>query len=102
MTTRRRFVVTLPAAALALAASRAGSAQAARLEETDPQAVALGYRHDAAKVDAKKFPSYAAGHNCGNCQLFQSKAGESWGPCAAFGGKLVNSQGWCAAWVKKA
>ncbi|MFO1323525.1 MAG: high-potential iron-sulfur protein [Burkholderiales bacterium] len=102
MSTRRRFILVVPAAALALAASPTASAQAAKLEETDPQAVALGYRHDATKVDAKKFPAYAAGHNCANCQLFQGKPGEALGACGAVGGKLVNAKGWCVAWVKKA
>ena len=102
MTTRRRFILNVPAAALALATARTASAQAAKLEETDPQAVALGYRHDATKVDAKKFPAYASGHNCANCQLFQGKPGEALGACGAMGGKLVNAKGWCVAWVKKA
>ena len=102
MTTRRRFVLTIPAAALALVAARAASAQAVKLEETDPTAVALGYRHDASKVDAKKFPAFAADHNCANCQLYQGKAGEAWGACGAVGGKLVSTKGWCVAWVKKA
>lgn len=101
MTTRRTFLlVSLPAAALLLGAR--ASAQPARLEESDPVAISLGYRHDAAKVDAKKFPSYVAGRNCANCQLFQAKGGEEWAPCTAVGGKLVNAKGWCAAWVKKA
>jgi hypothetical protein len=102
MTTRRRFVLNIPAAALALAAARAASAQAARLEETDSIAVSLGYRHDASKVDTKKFPAFAAGRNCANCQLYQSKAGDAWGACGAVGGKLVNAKGWCVAWAKKA
>ena len=102
MTTRRQFVIAFPAAALALAASRTAAAQAGKLEETDPQAAALGYRNDASKVDVKKSPTFAAGRNCANCQLFQGKTGEAWGPCGAFGGKLVNANGWCAAWAKKA
>ena len=102
MTNRRLFIRIVPAAALALATARTASAQSAKLEETDPQAVALGYRHDATKVDAKKFPAYAAGHNCANCQLFQGKPGEALGACGAMGGKLVNAKGWCVAWVKKA
>lgn len=103
MTTRRTFLlVTLPGAALAAAAGRSASAQAARLEETAPTAVALGYKHDAAKVDAAKYPTFAAGRNCANCQLYQAKAGEAWGACGAVGGKLVNAKGWCVAWVKKA
>ena len=102
MTTRRHFVLTLPAAALALLATRAASAQATKLEETDAIAVSLGYRHDASKADAKKFPAFAAGRNCANCQLYQGKAGEAWGACGAVGGKLVNAKGWCVAWAKKA
>jgi hypothetical protein len=103
MTSRRTFILaTLPAAALAVVAARTASAQAAKLEESDPAAVALGYKHDATKVDAAKYPTFAAGRNCANCQLFQAKAGEAWGACGAVGGKLVNAKGWCVAWVKKA
>ena len=102
MTTRRRFLLIVPAAALALSAARTASAQAIKLEETDPQAVALGYRHDATRIDAKKYPSYASGQNCANCQLFQGKPGEALAACGAMGGKLVNAKGWCVAWVKRA
>jgi hypothetical protein len=102
MTSRRHFVLTIPAAALALLAIRTASAQAIKLEEADAIAVSLGYRHDGSKVDAKKFPAFAAGRNCANCQLYQAKAGEAWGACGAVGGKLVNAKGWCVAWVKKA
>ena len=102
MTTRRQFVISFPVAAVAVAASHTAAAQAVKLEETDPQAAALGYRHDASKVDLKKYPTFAAGRNCANCQLFQGKTKEVWGPCGAFGGKLVNANGWCVAWAKKA
>jgi len=101
MTTRRSFLYAIPAATLALAASRSSSAQAARLEESDPISVSLGYKHDASKVDAKKFTTYATGRNCANCQLYQGKASDAWGACAAVGGKQVNAKGWCAAWSKK-
>ena len=102
MTTRRTFVLaTVPAAALAALASRNVAAQAARLDEADRTAVALGYKHDAAKVDKVKFPTYVAGRNCANCQLFAAKGSEEWAPCAAVGNKLVNAKGWCVAWVKK-
>ncbi len=102
MTTRRHFLYALPAATLALAATRTASAQATRLEETDAIAVSLGYKHDASKVDVKKFPAYAAGRNCANCQLYQAKATDPWGACAAVGGKLANGKGWCVVWSKKA
>lgn len=103
MTTRRTFLLAaLPAAAFAAVAARTASAQAARLEESDPAAVALGYKHDANKVDKAKFPTFAAGRNCASCQLFAVKGSGEWAPCAAVGNKLVNAKGWCVAWVKKA
>ena len=102
MTSRRTFMFKLvPATALLVGTAGAAFSQPARLEESDAVATALGYKHDASKVDAKKFTSYAAGRNCANCQLYQGKAGEAWGACAPVGGKLVNAKGWCAAWVKK-
>ena len=102
MTTRRTFVLSaIPLTAVLFGTAGSAFSQPARLEEGDAVATSLGYKHDASKVDAKKFTTYAAGRNCSNCQLYQGKAGEAWGPCAAVGGKLVNSKGWCAAWVKK-
>lgn len=101
MTNRRRFL-KVAAGAAGMASLRPVFAQAARLEETDPQAVALGYRHDATKVDAKKYPTWSLERACGKCQLFQGQTTDAWGPCAAVGGKLVNAKGWCVAWVKKA
>lgn len=103
MTSRRQFILTVvPAAALAATATRT-SAQAARLEESDPAATALGYKHDATKVDKAKFPKFAAGQLCSNCTLYQTKKpDDAWAPCGAFGGRQVAAKGWCAAWVKKA
>ena len=43
------------------------------LDEKDAQAVALGYVADAKRVDAKKYPKFAAGQNCTNCALYQGK-----------------------------
>lgn len=103
MTTRRALIIaTIHAAALAAAARSASAQQSARLQETDTAAVALGYRQDASKVDAAKYPAYAVGRNCGNCQLFAAKGNEEWAPCAAVGNRQVNAKGWCVAWVKKA
>jgi hypothetical protein len=103
MTTRRQFVITLlPASAAMLALTRSAQAQAARIEETDATALAVGYKNDATKVDAKKFTTFAAGRVCSGCQLFQGKPTDAWAPCAIVGGKQVNAKGWCSAWIKKA
>lgn len=103
MSNRRKFIkaatVTLVGAA---GVSTRVQAQPARLEEADPAAVALGYKHDAGKVDKARFPKYAAGQLCSNCVLFQGKVNDAWAPCAAVGGKLVAAKGWCNAWSKKA
>lgn len=72
-----------------------------KLEESDPQAIALGYKQDTAKVDAKKYPAHAASQDCANCQLFQGKANDASGGCALFAGKQVAAIGWCSAWNKK-
>lgn len=100
---RRTFLISATGAASALAAARFAFAQgSAPLLESDPQAQALGYKTDATKADKAKFPKYAAGQMCGNCQLYQGKPADATGPCSLFPNKLVASKGWCSAWVKKA
>lgn len=103
-TSRRTFVIqsiTGVSALAGLAMTNAALAQDA-LADTDPQAVALGYKADATKADAKKYPKYAAGQQCGNCALFQGKATDATGGCPLFAGKKVASKGWCSAYAKKA
>ena len=98
--TRRTFLITLVASGAALSLTSTAYAQA-KLDEKDPQAVALGYVADAIKADTKKFPKYAAGQNCANCALYQGKAGDTSGACPLFAGRQVTAKGWCSAWVKK-
>ena len=103
-TSRRTFVIQSLTGAGALACTalpHAAFAQAA-LTETDPQAVALGYKADGTKADTKKYPKYAATQYCGSCALFQGKATDASGGCPLFGGKKVSAKGWCSAWAKKA
>lgn len=73
-----------------------------QLAEDEPVAVALGYRHDAAQVDAGKYPRWAAGQSCSNCIQYHGEAGETWGGCGLFPGKLVNAGGWCNGYAAKA
>lgn len=96
---RRVFLMTLAASGTALAT---GAQAQALVDEKDPQAAALGYVADAKRVDAKRFPKFAAGQNCANCSLFQGKASDKAGGCPLFGAKQVTAAGWCSAWVKKA
>lgn len=101
MSNRREFIVQLSLGTGVLVAGQA-MAQGAALAETDPQAVALGYKADTTKVDDKKFPKHAAAQQCSNCALFQGKAGDKAGGCPLFAGKQVAGAGWCSAWAKKA
>jgi hypothetical protein len=95
---RRTFLITVAGSA---ALGAAGARAQARLDEKDPQAVALGYYADATRVDAKKWPKYAAGQLCSNCALYQGKASDAWAGCPLFAGRQVAGKGWCNAWVKK-
>jgi hypothetical protein len=102
---RRDFLkagsLAMVSAAMASSAANA-AAPAARLDEKDPQAQSLGYKHDATKVDKAKFPKYAAGQTCANCTLYQGKPTDAWAGCPIFANKQVAAKGWCSAWVKKA
>jgi hypothetical protein len=71
------------------------------LNDADAQAIALGYKSDAGKVDKAKQPKYVAGQVCSNCALYQGSAGAAAGICPLFSGKLVAAKGWCTAWNKK-
>ena len=96
--TRRTFLMTVAVGATGLSATARAQA---RLDEKDPQAVALNYVHDATQVDPKKQPKYAAGQVCSNCALFQGKVSDAWGGCPLFGSRQVAGKGWCTAWAKK-
>lgn len=71
------------------------------LDEGEATAKALGYSADATKVDASKFPTWAAGNVCGGCTLYSGAAGAATGPCSLFPGKQVSATGWCSGFIKK-
>ncbi len=99
---RRVFLSQVVAGGTAVIAFGAQAQKPAMVDEKDPQAGALGYFADPTKVDAKKYPKFAADQKCGNCQLYTGKAGEASGPCSIFAGKHVTAAGWCSVWAKKA
>ncbi len=98
---RRVFLMQVAASGTALVGLQA-QAQAAKVDEKDAQAVALGYVVDTTKADKKKFPKHAADQRCSNCALYQGKASDAVGGCPLFGTKTVAAGGWCSAWAKKA
>ena len=118
---RRDFVkgtlLTIAAAPAAITAGNAALAHAqaaptAPVSEDDPMAKALGYYHDATKVDLTKYPKRAgeegAKQFCSNCLLLAPNsettvAGHEgkWGKCTVITGGLVSLNGWCNSWVLK-
>jgi hypothetical protein len=102
MSISRRWLlknISLAAGAAALPSGRVRAADAARLDVKDPAAIALGYVENAAQVDVKKYPDFAAGSNCENCLQLQGTAGNNYRPCGLFPGKLVSVSGWCKSWT---
>ncbi|MEK8032777.1 high-potential iron-sulfur protein [Ideonella sp. DXS29W] len=96
----RRRVFLLRAAACSAGLAAAVPARAARVDESDEAATALGYRHDASQVDTKKYPQYAVGQRCASCAFWQGASGDEWSGCSMFGRKHIAAGGWCIAWRK--
>jgi hypothetical protein len=116
-TSRRQFLrhalaCTSMAALCLVSKKELAHAQATQpLSEEDPVAKALGYYHDASKVDPVKWPKRAGAEGakqlCSNCTFFsqggmkvEGKEGE-FGRCTIFAQGLVNSKGWCNSWILK-
>lgn len=105
--TRRHFLKTLAVGIAATPIAAALSSRAAiaqdlpHLDESDPTAMALGYKHDVAQVDKAKYPQLKPGDTCANCNFFQNKGDEEWAPCQLFPGKAVHKNGWCAGHAPK-
>jgi len=109
---RRRFistttgtVATIPV--VAVFGERAFGEEAGatpKLDESNPTAAALGYRHDADDVDTDRFAKRATEEGktqfCDNCLHYKTSDEEGWGPCAIFPGFVVAAKGWCNVWVK--
>ena len=98
---RRTFLICATACT-AVVSAKVRAQTSAKVDEAEPQAVALGYKNDTTKVDDKKFPKHTKDQKCANCQLFTGKPSDAWGPCALFAGRNVSAAGWCSSWVKKA
>lgn len=72
-----------------------------QLDENDPVAKSLQYRHDATQAArADKAGTPAAQQVCSNCQLSQGTG--DWLGCSIFPGKVVNANGWCSGWILRA
>ena len=99
----RRVVIWVPFAA-GVAGLYAPSAQAAlkRVEESEPKASAIGYRHDSTKVDKSRYPKHEATHVCNNCLAWApEKPADEWGECDLMSDRLVHRNGWCSSYKKQ-
>jgi hypothetical protein len=98
---RRAFIENGAILIATIGVADAAWAAAPMLSESDPTAVALGYKANASTVDKAKFAQYASGESCSNCALYQGAAGSASGPCPLFAGKSVSAKGWCSSYAKK-
>jgi hypothetical protein len=96
----RRTVVCWLAASTALPAVPAFAQAGAHVDEADEAAIALGYRNDSSKVDAKKNPTHTSAQHCSTCSFWQGKPDDAWAGCAMFGRKHVAKGAWCHVWAK--
>jgi len=86
-----------------------GAPEQSLIDESDPQAKALGYRHDAATVDSSTYKRSESAF-CLNCQLYSGSPGANSGPCAIFSYRTdprtrqplnVTASGWCVSWAPR-
>ncbi len=96
---RRTFMIQVAAGSAALCC---GAAQAApkKFDEAEPKAVSLGYKHDSAQVDRKRFPKQTAAEKCNNCMAWLGKPADPWAECDLTPDRLVANGGWCSSYVK--
>jgi len=87
--------------ALGLMGTAAEADSLTPLDPSDPQAKALGFVLDAAKVNASANPTFKPGQHCGDCAQYQGKPGAASGGCNIFVGHSVPVGGWCKVWAKK-
>lgn len=101
MTSRRDFVLKfVPLAGAAAALPRLASAdEVAALTETDPMAIALGFKLDTKKADQAKFPKHTNEQSCASCLHF-TKPGADAARCDLFN-KNVPKGGWCSGYSKR-
>ena len=103
---RRDFLKTMATAASLGACATALPSYALaedlpHLTEVDPTAAALGYKDDATRVDAVKYPTRKTGQVCANCQFFAGSVQTPWAACQLFPGKAVAAKGWCSGYNAK-
>ncbi len=102
---KRRVLLLVPAAVgLGCLSGLPAQAQVPlkKVDEAEPKATAIGYKHDSAKVDGARYPKHDAAQHCHNCLAFApDKPADEWGECDLMSDRLVNRNGWCSSYKKK-
>lgn len=95
---RRIFILASTAGAALLSAH--ARAQLKKVDEAEPKAVAVGYRHDTKTVDQTRYPKHDPSQNCENCLAFYPSDDETeqWGECDLMSDRLVLKSGWCSSY----
>ena len=101
MNGRRQFVLRLaPLTAAVAILPRLGHAQGLpALTETDPMALALGFKLNTADVNQAKYPKHSKDQSCANCLHFM-QPGAATARCDLFN-KVVPAGGWCGGYSKR-
>ncbi len=101
MNSRRQFVLKLAplAGAAALLPRLAAADEVPALTETDPMAIALGFKLETKKADHAKYPKHTDEQSCASCLHF-TKAGADSARCDLFN-KVVPKGGWCSGYSKR-
>ena len=97
---RRTFMMQVIATGTALACGTARAAAPKRVEEAESKAASLGYKHDTAQVDAKRFPKHKPTEKCTGCMAWLGKPADAWAECDLMADRLVSGGGWCSSYVK--
>ena len=101
---RRKFIRLSSAmlTTLPILVINSGTAQElTELSETDPNALALGYKTDAISVEIAAYPSFDSEQACDNCLFYQTTNTDNIGPCKMFPGHSVSAIGWCSLYTPK-
>jgi hypothetical protein len=99
---RRVFLMAPVVAGTTALHTRTSHAALKNVEETEPKATAIGYRHDSTKVDKARYPKHDATQKCHNCLAWApDKPTDEWGECDLMSDRMVNRNGWCSSYKKR-
>ena len=99
---RRVFLISPVAVAAIALHTKAARAALKNVEETEPKATAIGYRHDSTKVDRARYPKHEGTQKCQNCLAWApDKSADEWGECDLMSDRMVNRNGWCSSYKKR-